>query len=327
LKLSRRDYLVGALLALATAACLSAQEVLSGPAARKLTGAQFVFVTEIALLAAAPMLLWRRDSRRDFWLIVSSAKGRWRLLGLTAVGLAGLTLYNLGLRDAHPVVVTAILNLSPFWAALAARVVAGVRIPVAPAVFALSLVVALAGTLAVAYSQAPPGASNLSAMLTKGSWYFAIPVPLFTALSGTLVGLWFADRRDEAAIAAALVAPALALIPAIALYLMVRDGFAIDLQSAALLAAGAITAAGFGRLLYQFALTRTGEDNGFVTMFFLLGPALAGLYSWLLSGWLASARFAANGAFFLGLVVTAGALLFFAVRARRATAKEPTQAP
>ena len=326
MKASRHDYVVGALLALLTAACLSSQEALSGPAARKLSGAQFVLVTEIALLVAAPLFLLRKDSRRDFGLIVSSAKGRWRLAALTAVGLVGLTLYNLGLRNAHPVVVTAILNLSPFWAALAARVVAGVRIPVGLPVFALSLIAAFAGTLAVAYSQTPPDGSGWSAMLTKGSWYFAIPVPLCTALNGTLVGVWFNNRRDEAAIAAALIAPALALIPLIGLYLLVRgDGFAIDLPSAAMLAAGAITAAGIGRLLYQFALTRTGEDNGFVTMFFLLGPALSGLYSWLLSNWVEGARFAANGVYFLGLAITAAALFFFANRARTA-AREPDSA-
>lgn len=325
MRLSQRDYAVGALLALLTAACLSAQEALSAPAARKLSGAQFVLVTEFALLAAAPMFLVAPDSRRDFWAILSSAKGRWRLAALTAIGLAGLTLYNLGLRNAHPVVVTAILNLSPFWAALAARFAAGVRIPVGVSVFAFCLLAAFAGTLAVAWSQTPPDAAGWSGMLTKGSWYFAIPVPLFTALSGTLVGLWFKTCRDEAAIAAALVAPALALIPLIGLYLLARgESFAADLPSMAMLAAGAIAAAGVGRLLYQFALSRTGEDNGFVTMFFLLGPALSGLYSWLLSNWVEGARFAANGVYFLGLAMTAAALLLFAIRVRRAASIKET---
>ena len=89
-----------------------------------------------------------------------------------------------------------------------------------------------------------------------------------------------------------------------------------------MLVAGAVAAAALGRLLYQLALSATGEDNGFVTMFFLLGPALSGLYSWILSNWIEGARFNANGAYFIGLAVTAASLFYFAFRARAAT-REP----
>ena len=37
--------------------------------------------------------------------------------------------------------------------------------------------------------------------------------------------------------------------------------------------AGTIVAASLGRVLYQIALSVTGNDNGFVTMFFLFIPA------------------------------------------------------
>ena len=316
--MSRGAYASGAALALLTALFLATQEPLSAPAAKSLTGAQFVLVTQVALLAAAPVFLVQADARRDFRAILASRPG-WKHLGaLTAVGLAGLTLYNFGLSGAHPVVVSAILNLSPFWAALAARGVAGVPLPVGPGVFALSLIAAFAGAMTVAYSQAPGESSGLAGMLARGSWYFAIPVPMFTALSGTLVGLWFKDRRDSAAIAAALIVPACALIPATSLYLLIHgDGFGFDVKAAALLVAGAVSAAAVGRLLYQLALSRTGQDNGFVTMFFLLGPALSGLYSWALSPWIATARFNANPSYFAGLAVTAAALFYFVSRARR----------
>ena len=321
-------YVAGAALALLTALFLSTQEPLSAPAAKALTGAQFVLVTQIALLAAAPLFLWSADNRRDFFAILASPAGRWHLLALTAVGLAGLTLYNFGLRNAHPVVVSAILNLSPFWAALAARAVAGVPVPVGAGVFAACLLVAFAGAMTVAYSQLPPDAAfakaGFAGMLSQGSWYFAIPVPIFTALSGTLVGLWFRDRRDSSAIAAALVVPAAALIPIVSLYLIVSgDGFRIDPGAAALLIAGAVAAAAVGRLLYQMALSATGEDNGFVTMFFLLGPALSGLYSWALSHWIETARFSANLAYFTGLAVTAVALFYFVNQTRRGHNREP----
>ena len=322
---AKSGYVAGAVLALMTAALLSLQEPLSAPAAHKLSGAQFVLVNQIALLIAAPLFLWESKARRDFRAIFASSRSRLHLVGLTAIGLAGLTIYNLGLRDAHPVVITAILNLSPFWAALAARYVAGVPIPVTAAVFAGSLLVAFAGAVVVAYSQTPPDASGLVGMLTKGSWYFAIPVPLFTALSGTLVGLWFKDYSDSAAISSALIFSAVALIPIVALYLWLHgDGFAVDWRAAALLAIGAIAAAAVGRLLYQFALSRTGEDNGFVTMFFLLGPALSGFYSWALAPWVEGVRFSANAAFFIGLAITAVSLFVFASRTRAAVAaREP----
>ena len=317
----RNGYASGAALALLTVLFLATQEPLSGPAAQKLTGAQFVFVTEIALLAAAPLFLLDADSRRDFRAILTSSSGWKHLAVLTLVGLAGLTLYNLGLRNAHPVVVSAILNLSPFWAALAARGAAGVPIPVSLGVFAISLLVAFAGAMTVAYSQLPPDAAKggLRAMLTRGSWYFAIPVPMFTALSGTLVGLWFKGKHESATIAAALIVPALALIPVISLYLILHgDGFRVDPRATALLIAGAVCAAAIGRLIYQLALSRTGDDNGFVTMFFLLGPALSGLYSWALSHWIETARFNASLLYFAGLAITAAALFFFVSRTRRA---------
>ena len=313
---------LGALFALATAALLASQDPLSGPAARKLGAIQFLLVTEIALVVAAPFLLLEEAARRDFIKIVSSARSLLRLAALAGIGLTGLALYNLGLRHAHPVVVSAILNLSPFWAALVARHVAGVRIPAGRAVFAISLAVAFTGSMLVAYSQmkaADLSGKSLTQILEQGSWYFAIPVPIFTSLSGTLVGLWFRDFRESASIAAALLAPAAALIPACLIYLLFQShGFALDLRAAGLLTAGAICASAIGRLCYQLALSKTGNDNGFVTMFFLLCPGLAALYSWMLSSWIESLRFQANASYFAGLAVTAGALFYFVKRSRAA---------
>lgn len=327
---ARRAYVAGALLALATAACLSAQDALSAPAAKSLSSLQFVLVNQVALLAAAPMFLFEPQARRDFRAILGSGGG-WRHLGwLTAVGVSGLVLFNLGLRHAHPVVISAILNLAPFWAALTARLIAGVPVPVGAGVFAVCLAATFAGAMVVAVSQAPPEASGLRGMLTSGSWYFAIPVPLLTALSGTLMGVWFKGRVESAAVAAALLVPAVALIPVTALVIWVRgEGFGMDWRAVALLVVGAIVSSAIGRLLYQRALTTTGGDNGFVTMFFLLGPALAGLYAWVLSVWIGGLSFTLNIGFFIGMALTAAALLYFAHRSRAsgAGAGEPDSAP
>ena len=313
----------GAIFALLTAALLAAQDPLSSSAAKSLSLVQFVLITEITLVLAAPFLLIEQDSRRDFWKIFASPVGRRRLAALVLVGLSGLALYNLGLANAHPVVVSAILNLSPFWAALVARKVAGVPISVSTPIFVGCLVLAFAGAMTVAYSQAPgdgpQGLAGLKDMLSKGSWYFAIPVPIFTALSGTLIGMWFKDYRDQSAIAAAIVAPALLLIPACFAYLALSGGaFAIEPKIAGLLAAGTICAGLIGRVFYQFALSRTGNDNGFVTMFFLLAPGLAGIYSWALSHWLKALKFSLNGSYFAGLAITAAALFYFVIKSRAA---------
>ena len=307
-----RNTAAGAVFALAAAALMATQDPLSGPAAKALSGVQFVMVTQFALLAATPLLLLESEARRDFVVILSTGRDRWRLAALTALGLAGLALYNLCLSGAHPVVITAILNLSPFWASLAAWLILRVRPPVGTGVFAAALAGAFAGGLVVALSQ-----SAVSGGLLKGTWYFAIPVPFFTALSATLVGYWFKDYKQSAAVAAALFAPPLVLLPLGAIYLGFQpNGFAFDWAPAALLVGGTILASAFGRFTYQLALQATKGDNGFVTMFFLLAPALSGLYSWALSPFVKTLAFHPDALYFVGLAVTAASLLFFLQRAQ-----------
>ena len=70
-----------------------------------------------------------------------------------AIGLTGLLLYNFGLSNAHPIIISAILNLSPFWAALVALVLAGVPIPISRATFFGCFAGAFIGAMAVAWSQ------------------------------------------------------------------------------------------------------------------------------------------------------------------------------
>jgi hypothetical protein len=72
-----------------------------------------------------------------------------------------------------------------------------------------------------------------------------------------------------------------------------------------------------GRVLYQISLTVTDNDNGFVTMFFLLVPALTALISLPLSLWLPDLHFAAGPMFFFGLLVIAASLLLFSIKSWR----------
>jgi hypothetical protein len=80
---------------------------------------------------------------------------------------------------------------------------------------------------------------------------------------------------------------------------------------------GTIVAASIGRVLYQISLSVTDNDNGFVTMFFLLVPALTSLISLPLSWWIPDLHFVAGPMFFAGLLAIAGSLLLFSLKSWR----------
>jgi hypothetical protein len=91
------------LYSVATASLLATQHPFSALAAKKLSTAQFVCVSQFALLCSVPLLLLSSTTRRDVWLIVTDASNLGKLLLLFAIGLAGLVSYNFGLSNAHPV--------------------------------------------------------------------------------------------------------------------------------------------------------------------------------------------------------------------------------
>ena len=67
--------------------------------------------------------------------------------------MAGLLLFKLGLSNAHPIIISATINLQPFFAALVALLIARVPIPVSPAIFVSCLVSVFLGAMAVAWGQ------------------------------------------------------------------------------------------------------------------------------------------------------------------------------
>ena len=119
----RADYRNGALYALVTATLLALQEPFSALAARSLSSSYFIGFTQIALLSSVPLLIARRDSRRDFFALLGDIGNIAKLAILLMIGIAGLLLYNIGLSSAHPIITAAVLNLSPFWAALVALII------------------------------------------------------------------------------------------------------------------------------------------------------------------------------------------------------------
>ena len=135
--------------------------------------------------------------------------------------------------------------------------------------------------MAIAWSQIDVDSKVLArevlASFIHSKWIYALPMPAFFALSGTLVYRWFSAFDETAAIAANFAVSSLVLIPLAAF----TSGFGQALHSTQphtvavlLLLLGTLAGSAAGRVFYQMALTATEDDNGYVTMFFLLIPAL-----------------------------------------------------
>jgi hypothetical protein len=145
-------------------------------------------------------------------------------------------------------------------------------------------------------------------------WIYALPAPIFFALNGTLVFKWFSRFDESAAIAANFVVSSIVLIPAA----VATSNFAAQLteQSALailLLLFGTLASSAAGRVFYQTALTATKNDNGYVTMFFLLTPVLTPLVCLPLSRLIPDLQFLAGPLFFIGTALVTVPLFIFSL--------------
>ncbi len=320
-----KNYKLGTIYALATIALLSAQNPFSSPAAQRLSVVNFVLATQVILLLSAPLLLRTAVARRDFRTLVTSASNLKYIAVLLLLGLANHVIYFLAMSKAHPVTIAAVLNLSPFWAALVAFQIAKKVIPTSYTVFFACLAVAFMGAMLIAVSQTK-GESFLLESLGGMSpyWLFAVPVPLLFALSGTLIAKWFADYDEMACIAVTFVSAALVLIPITAGVSYLRSDLGVFLEATPpllLLAVGTFLGASVGLVVYQMSLSATDNDNGFVSMFFLLGPGITALMSLAMSPWLPELKFSAGPLFFVGLVLVAISIFLFSWQARGGKAR------
>ena len=212
------NYRLGSLYSVITAFLYATQEPFSFPAARHLNTLQFVCLTQISLLVSIPLLTARPASRRDFVALFRKPANYGYLAVIFAIGMSGLLLYNFGLSNAHPIIISAILNLSPFWAALVALVIVEGSDPdFAGDLFRLfrrRVHRRDGGRLEPARRRGQADkSSQLADNFLHGSWVYAIPVPFCSALGGTLVGKWFAKYDKSAAIAANFLFANVILIP------------------------------------------------------------------------------------------------------------------
>src|SRR5208283_5510893 len=161
------NYRLGSLLSVFTAFLYATQEPFSFPAAKHLSTLQFVCLTQIALLISIPLVTWRPASRRDFVALIRDRSNYGKLAVIFAIGMTGLLLYNFGLSDAHPIIISAILNLLPFWAALVALAIMKVPIPVSPAVFFGCFAGAFIGAMVVAWSQLDASSKAASELINS----------------------------------------------------------------------------------------------------------------------------------------------------------------
>jgi drug/metabolite transporter (DMT)-like permease len=324
----RVDYRLGAVHALIAASLLALQEPFSALAARKLPSADFVAFTQASLLASIPLLIVRPEARTDFVRLLATVRAWPKLAALFAIGLAGLELYDLGLSSAHPIITAAVLNLSPFWAAVVALFVSRKRLPGSPAVFLACFSFAFLGAMAIAWSQINLSSAKLASDVIESAlhshWIYALPMPLMFALSGTLVYVWFRDYDEGAVIGANFLVSAAVLIPLAVLRAQAHSETHVTPAAApaiVLLLIGTLASSAAGRVFYQSALTATRNDNGFVTMFFPVIPALSALVSWPLSAWIAELSFLPNALFFGGMALVSAPLLMFAAASMR---REPS---
>jgi len=318
------DYRLGTSYAIATALLMSFQAPFSAFAAQTLGSLDFMAFTQLALLFSIPLLILQADSRRDFAAIVFGVRHWPRLAVIFLVGAAGLTLYDLGLSSTHPIITAAVLNLTPFWAALIAFIVSKRSISAPPFAFFACFLVGFCGAMAIAWSQIDVDSKVLARdvlhSFIHSKWIYALPTPAFFALSGTLVYRWFSDFDEPAAIAANFVVSSLVLIPIAALtsdfgqasHLSQRSTMAV-----LLLLVGTLAGSAAGRVFYQMALTATRNDNGYVTMFFLLIPAISALTSFMLSRWIPGLQFVPSPMFFIGTSLVTIALLMLSLASWR----------
>jgi drug/metabolite transporter (DMT)-like permease len=319
------DYRLGTFYAIATAVLVSVQAPFSALAARTLGSLDFMAFTQLALLFSIPLLILQARSRRDFAAIVFDIRHWPKLAVIFLVGAAGLTLYDVGVSSTHPIITAAVLNLSPFWAALIAFLVSKRSISVSPLAFSACLLVAFCGAMAIAWSQIDGDGKALARdviySFIHSKWIYALPMPAFFALSGTLVYQWFSDFDEPAAIAANFVVSSLVLIPIAALTSEFGQASHLSEPSTMavlLLLVGTLAGSAAGRVFYQMALTATKDDNGYVTMFFLLIPALSALTSFMLSRWIPGLRFVPSALFFVGMALVTIALFLFSLASWRA---------
>ena len=81
---------------------------------------------------------------------------------------------------------------------------------------------------------------------------------------------------------------------------------------------GTLASAAAGRVFYQLSLTATRNDNGYVTMFFLLIPGISALISLPLSRWIPTLAFIPGPRFVIGMACVTAPLIVLSVGARRA---------
>ena len=116
----RTNYKLGSIYAVVTALLMSVQEPFSFLAAKRLSVTQFVFLTQVALLMSIPLLIARRKVAATWFLLLGNAANYPKFGVLFLIGMAGLLLFKLALSNAHPIIISAIINLQPFFAALVA---------------------------------------------------------------------------------------------------------------------------------------------------------------------------------------------------------------
>ena len=250
-----------------------------------------------------------------------------KFLALLAIGLGGLALYDVGLSSAHPIITAAVLNMSPFWAALVAQ--SSVRQNARRSRHissSASFFVAFLAAMVVAWSQIDTDSSARSAASDRQRSAQSLDLRpadahLFRVERQACSTVWFSRYDEGAAIAANFLVSSIVLIPAAVWLAHGRGPPALKrghgAGDTALVHRHACLFGGRPRLL-SAGVERHPQRQWLRDHVLPLIPALSALVSWPLSRWIVTLRFAPSPLFFGGIALVIAPLLLFAFAALRA---------
>jgi hypothetical protein len=155
-------------------------------------------------------------------------------------------------------------------------------------------------------------------------------MPIFFALSGTLIFKWFPDNDESAVIAANFLVSTVILIPTTLIIAKMGPPSPMNDRpemAILLLLVGTLASSAAGRVFYQVALSITQDDNGFVSMFLLLVPGIASLMCYPLSWWIPELRVAPSPMFFIGLSLVTIPLAVFSLKSSKGGAAVQRETP
>ena len=266
--------------ALAATFFYAAQHPLSRPMLVSLKNTELAWALKLVFaVMGVPLLIFVSTRGKDFVRILGDTR-RWpHLLISTGLGLLVTYLYVWGNPKVHPVLVALLLNTSPLWAALWARLLKSESLPRAFVSTVFVSLLAIGGLYLVTNDSTSGWVSDPWGLLL-------LLVPGIYTLRAIMTARWFADRSAMDINAALTVLAAVLMLPLI-IGEVQSDACEVAWNSIERvywveLLVGTISGAIIGSAFYLLALQRSRGAYSFVTAFNLLIPSVTAMLSFVL---------------------------------------------